>query len=321
MSSLNNYKADGIDYYRICELYRTHYYKQEIREVRDKATDIINKKLEGKADTVLEQIGIDSKLKERLFTGDKDAMLTICDLLTEEMKAFRLSKTAINRFRTSCRGGGSSRRAFDALRKEVISGIAINLATEAGIYPSGWRRFQDNETSTTIDVTKKIEKIYGLTPAECEELEGCMIKNNFVVSKALSELSRQILRSRIVGAHSDDTSEGSSSAVSFSKEEEKAVINLIEDAELSESVWKNIKAEGKNIQQKTLLKLLIAYEADVELANNYMKTAGSGFYRKLDTVFLACISMGYVYPLTVRKVIDYFNEEKNIEILNPYNKK
>lgn len=297
-----------INYNDIDEKYRTEYYKKERKEKREAAERFIRSLLNDEVDSLIKKIGIKDEDISNLLNKEEGAAEYFVKCLSETTKITGLSKEYITYFRMSCRDDADMQNVYNNLRDELAYECEIKIAKKAKLYPNTWSRFLDNEKGTTENTVRKIEEAFELEPHECELLESKILKDTFLMSEELSELSKNYL---------EDLVKTTLGKESFLKSD---IIKILEEkADLTKSVLETIETTDSKIKQNTLLKLIVAFGLNDKESNAYMEVAGSGFYRKLDVIFLSCIACGYTDPHTVSAIIDRFKNEKKMKNLtNPY---
>ncbi len=284
-----------INYTVIDEEYRALYYEKETREKREDAVNFVKGKLEKEVDLLLEKIGIDEKVIDGLMRNDRETARRVAKILEETKAETGISYDAVKTFNLMICLDSKICTAYRDIRNVLLHKQMIKFAKRAELYPNAWNRFLSYENETMENTVQKITTELSLTDEEYESFRSKILDCRFCITKELADKSTELFKERQITYE-----------------------EFNEEADITKSVWKAFKKKDSKIQQKTLLKLLIGFKADDETAVGYMKTAGSGFYRKLDIIFRVCIRMGYTNRYIAEAIIDRFVGKGFRGITNPY---
>lgn len=283
-------------------------------EKRNAAFCYVSDRLTDKVKKTLEEMGIDEECRNAFISNDKEAETKVINIVESNREELKLSQLGLNAFKNECKA--DKKVALDNLKDLLLEKEFLTLQkkkTKDGksddsqdnkLYPKTWGRFRNGSNYTTQETAEKLAESLSLLPHEKDEFFSLILKDKFEITNELSE--KVFLLRKNTG---------------------KKIVDFCEYACISGSCWANFynskETDKPNIiEQKTLLKLVLAFNIDEENAKAFMALPGSGFYKFLDNIFLACICLNLRDPVDTAEIIDfYINKNTTIDetLSNPYN--
>ncbi len=296
---------------KLYELYRNSF------EIRNAAFSYVSDRLTEKVKNTLEEIGIDEECKNAFASDDKEAEKKVINAVESNRKELHMSGRSLDAFRNECRADKSValknltdlllEKEFLTLQKKKTKELKPDDSQENKLYPKTWGKFRNGSNYTSQETAEKLSESLALSPREKEEFFSLILKDTFEITDKLCE-----------------------EVFFLRKKTGKTIEDFCTHAFISASCWARFygpRASAKteqsnNIEQKTLLKLVLAFDIDEEKSKAFMGIPGSGFYKFLDNIFLTCICFDLHDPINAAEIIDFYidnNAMINENFSNPYN--